>query len=266
MVKKTAQDINKLNDTTALKTPKELYDFVALSSFDPNLEEYYSLLLKKIKSVKPFILYSQYRYYYDFYKHEAIFLENDNIYNFLGYKADEFHHLMLYENIHPADRLIIYKATEKTVNISRSFSHKDITEATFLMDYRIKKKNGEYIRVLRETGCFLTDKLGNMVFSYAFYTDITAIKTSNKINFDFKGDLKGVVFPDDELLLDKNIFSKREIEVLQLLSKGSNSIEIADKLFISKNTVDTHRRKMLKKTMLKNTSELVVYGIEIGVI
>ena len=105
-----------------------------------------------------------------------------------------------------------------------------------------------------------------MVFSYAFYTDITAIKISNKIGFDFKGSLKGVVFPDDELLITKNIFSKRELNVLQLLAKGDSSKRIAEKLFISKNTVDTHRRKMLKKAMLKNTSELVIYGVEIGII
>ena len=264
---KTKQHINRLKDTTTtLKTPKELMSFATSFEFDPNLDEYYHLLLKKVKSINTFTLCSQYKYYYDFYKQETIFPNNNNICKLLGYEVEEFYHLMLYENIHPADRLIIYKATAKTVDISRQLKYKDTTAATFLMDYRIKKKNGEYIRVLRETDCLLTDKLGNMVFSYAFYTDITAIKTSNKIGFDFKGSLEGVVFPDDELLINKNIFSKRESDVLQLLAKGDSSKEIAEKLFISKNTVDTHRRKMLKKAMLKNTSELVVFGLETGTI
>jgi len=49
----------------------------------------------------------------------------------------------------------------------------------------------------------------------------------------------------------------REIEIIKLLMKGKSSQEIADTLFISKNTVDTHRRNILSKTTTTNTSELI---------
>lgn len=51
--------------------------------------------------------------------------------------------------------------------------------------------------------------------------------------------------------------TSREMEVLDLLSRGLSSMEIADKLFISPHTVDFHRRQLLKKTSSKNIAELI---------
>lgn len=56
--------------------------------------------------------------------------------------------------------------------------------------------------------------------------------------------------------------SDREVEVLQLIAKEYSNGEIAEKLFISIRTVDTHRRNILEKLQLKNTAGLVKYAIE----
>jgi len=56
--------------------------------------------------------------------------------------------------------------------------------------------------------------------------------------------------------------SDREIEVLQLICKGMSNQEIADKLFISKRTVDHHRASLLTKTDTRNTASLVIYAIK----
>lgn len=58
--------------------------------------------------------------------------------------------------------------------------------------------------------------------------------------------------------------SDREIEILLLISKGLSNQEIADKLFISKRTVDKHRANILLKTGSKNTASLVVFAIRAG--
>jgi DNA-binding NarL/FixJ family response regulator len=60
--------------------------------------------------------------------------------------------------------------------------------------------------------------------------------------------------------------SEREIEVLQLICEGLSNQEIADKLFISKRTVDTHRSNVLEKTGTNNTASLVMYSIKQGII
>ncbi|WP_020404061.1 LuxR C-terminal-related transcriptional regulator [Gracilimonas tropica] len=56
--------------------------------------------------------------------------------------------------------------------------------------------------------------------------------------------------------------TKREREVLSLLTEGFTSSEIADKLYISPRTVEKHRTNLLKKLDLKNTAALVRFAME----
>jgi DNA-binding NarL/FixJ family response regulator len=58
----------------------------------------------------------------------------------------------------------------------------------------------------------------------------------------------------------------REVEVLKMIAQEYSNGEIAEKLFISIRTVDTHRRNLLEKLNLKNTAGLVKYAIEKGLI
>ena len=60
--------------------------------------------------------------------------------------------------------------------------------------------------------------------------------------------------------------SDREIEVLRLITQEYSNGEIAEKLFISIRTVDTHRRNLLEKLQVKNTVGLVKYAIEKGIV
>lgn len=61
---------------------------------------------------------------------------------------------------------------------------------------------------------------------------------------------------------DEDTLSAREIEVLVCVCQGLSNQEIADKLFISKRTVDKHRANILEKTGCRNTANLVVYAIK----
>jgi len=58
------------------------------------------------------------------------------------------------------------------------------------------------------------------------------------------------------------VLSDREIEVLLLICKGFSNQEIAEKLFISKRTVDHHRASLLTKTNTRNAASLVIYAIK----
>ena len=61
--------------------------------------------------------------------------------------------------------------------------------------------------------------------------------------------------PDNEI-------SGRELEILYHVCLGLSNQEIADKLFISKRTVDKHRANLLSKTGCRNTAALVMYAIK----
>jgi len=64
-------------------------------------------------------------------------------------------------------------------------------------------------------------------------------------------------FPDEKLLQIGPPYSNREFEIIKLIEKGFSSDQIAEQLFISSNTVNTHRSNILKKTDKAHISELI---------
>ena len=68
--------------------------------------------------------------------------------------------------------------------------------------------------------------------------------------------------PAPVVVEEEEALSERELEVLIEICKGLSNQQIADKLFISKRTVDKHRANILDKTGCPNTANLVVYAIK----
>ena len=58
------------------------------------------------------------------------------------------------------------------------------------------------------------------------------------------------------------LVTRREKEVLQLIAEGLTNQEIADRLFVSTSTVDTHRKNLLQKLQAKNTAALVKIAMD----
>lgn len=58
----------------------------------------------------------------------------------------------------------------------------------------------------------------------------------------------------------------RELEIVKLIAEEYNNAQIADKLFISERTVETHRKNILRKTNTHNVLGLVKYAMENGII
>ena len=62
------------------------------------------------------------------------------------------------------------------------------------------------------------------------------------------------------------VLTKREKEVLLLISRGYDSYNIADKMQNSINTVNNHRQNILRKTKTENATQAVLYAKRIGII
>ena len=65
---------------------------------------------------------------------------------------------------------------------------------------------------------------------------------------------------------NKSILSKREKEIIGLIAKELTTDEIADKLEISKNTIETHRKNIFLKLHVKNIAGLIHKAVHLGVI
>jgi DNA-binding NarL/FixJ family response regulator len=66
--------------------------------------------------------------------------------------------------------------------------------------------------------------------------------------------------------MPKVLLSDRELEVMQCLAEGQTTLQIANSLFISENTVKTHVRHILEKLEASNRTEAVSKAIQMGLI
>ena len=58
------------------------------------------------------------------------------------------------------------------------------------------------------------------------------------------------------------VLSRREKEVLELIAEGYTNPQIAEKLFVSPFTVDSHRKNLIAKLNVKNTAMLIRFAVE----
>lgn len=94
---------------------------------------------------------------------------------------------------------------------------------------------------------------------YEFYakTITNILLTSYLSNKDMEG--KGKEHPQKDL-------SAREMEVLKLFAEGMSNRDIAEQLFISVRTVETHKNNIMKKINLKTTVDLVKFAIKNNIV
>jgi DNA-binding NarL/FixJ family response regulator len=64
----------------------------------------------------------------------------------------------------------------------------------------------------------------------------------------------------------KPILTRREKEILILIAEGLTNAEMAEKLFVSQWTIDSHRKSIMTKLNTKNTAMLIKYAIENGLV
>ena len=93
----------------------------------------------------------------------------------------------------------------------------------------------------------------NEVINKGFYYNESVMKVLTEVNSS--SSRKSIFFKQEEL-------TTREREVLELICNQLSTAEIAEKLFISPRTVETHRTTLLIKTGSQNLAGLVVYAIQ----
>lgn len=84
-------------------------------------------------------------------------------------------------------------------------------------------------------------------------------RTARPIRLHYKS--KHMTTPNTELKL-----STRETEVLKLTAEGLTTKEIAQKLFLSPNTIESHRRSMIKKAQVRNMNAVIFCAMNAGII
>ena len=69
-----------------------------------------------------------------------------------------------------------------------------------------------------------------------------------------------------DLSCDAVALSRREKEILTLISEGLTNSKIAEMLFLSSHTITTHRKNIMSKLGVKNTAGIVMYAVKSGIV
>jgi two-component system nitrate/nitrite response regulator NarL len=136
---------------------------------------------------------------------------------------------------------------------------------------KIIKKEFPHIKVIAFTMFEQTDAIEQMLDAGAsgyILKDSSLQEVLNAINLVSKGEKyfgKNVninAIKKESKNKKKGVLTKRQIEILALVAQGKTSREIASELFIGIQTVDTHRKNMIRILGLKGKGELLRYALE----
>ena len=172
--------------------------------------------------------------------------------------------------IHPDDKPKTWKLMQSIWKVLSIIPFDQVFNYKFSHDYRIVKPDGKTVRILEQNSVLQQDANGNITHLLGVCHDITQWKKTGAQIASLSSAIYKQYFlftPDNTSnIKPKTILSKRELEIVKLISEGHSSKFIADKLFISFHTVNTHRQKMIEKTNTKNTGGLVQFAVCNGLI
>ena len=166
------------------------------------------------------------------------------------------------------------KIFPETVYFLKQYSVSDYPVFSFSFNYRVKAKDGKDHTLLQRSTYFSDPEDGNALAAVGSIVDITNYKTDSSIihtveKIDRENSttskvplFKSVYYPDKT----ESVLSKRELEILAAIYEGKSSKQIADKFFVSINTVNNHRKNMLHKTDTNNCPELLHYALQHGLL
>lgn len=176
----------------------------------------------------------------------------------LGVEPADLNPLKFYQAIHPdeMERNVLYKnvLTKTAHNLFLAENGHKLLSTSF----QVKNAKGKYMNVLSQFFVFYSEVPYKSVFTFKVHTNIDWYKKHKSGHHYYLGeDMLNFRYPDEDLLQNSNVFSKREFDILHLLEKGYSTEHIAETLFLSPNTVKTHRRNILRKSGKANIHELI---------
>lgn len=251
--------------TTNIKNYHLLFKFI--ETFSPlgfkGIDRNHPLILELEEMLD---LNRQFIYVGDILNMEMLFTSRSS-YDIFGIRPENLNPHNIFINTHPED------LQRHSVTRSRLFklaSEMYIQKQVFsVMSTNMRFRNllGGYSNILVQGYLWSCQIPHNTVCCLFVQTDISWFgEIKHGYNSYLGTDLSYFRYPDEELIMTGNVFSDREFEIIKLVESGLKSEQIAQKIFLSVHTVNTHRRRILKKTGKLTLSELIHELKERGVL
>lgn len=241
-------------------------DFLAKKSVNVS-DSNFNNIIKNLYTPGP-----SFQYVFDITNRKFIYVSKD-LENTLGVNPSDFEVKDYADSIHPEDLQHFVKCEEIAGHFLFHFIQKeDIPNYKVSYQIRLRNSNGKYNLFLRQSIALTVDKEYKLNTVFTNNSNISHITNQNnkKVSFiDIKDGMSYFNISSIEDLGNKQAqleISGREIEILQLISEGFSSKEIANYLHISPDTVRTHRKNILNKTDFKNLTQAAIHYVREGLI
>ena len=199
--------------------------------------------------------------------HAELEFISDGIIDVLGYEPGEMNAMLFLSLIHPDDKPYFLSFETRTAYFFPKLPFEKRGLYKYQHDYRIKTKFNNYVRLLHQILPIEFDE-SNIYRSLVLHTDISHIKSDGVPCLSIiglEGEPSYYNIKDTEMFVKSyDIFTRREREILHCIVEGKSSKGIAQELFISLNTVNTHRKNILAKAGVKTPLDLVSKAIREG--
>ena len=165
-------------------------------------------------------------------------------------------------NFHPEHMNAVHLINQCSSEWLARHQNAPIERVVINLDALYRIKNGSYIHILQQIIPVEKDLAGNPFLFLSYVRDITHLKKQPSVSCIFvaPGEVKFNRYSFETKQLETVMpFTMGENKVLRLLSDGKYTKYIAEKLSLSRHTVDTHRRNMLAKTSCVDTTALIAY-------
>jgi DNA-binding CsgD family transcriptional regulator len=144
------------------------------------------------------------------------------------------------------------------------------TDFRYTVSLKLKNRYDIFQWYLVDTVIIETNESGFPTKTLITCTNIDQVKKDECVYYNLtKKNSDGIyeiVFEGTDNKIDDLKLTGREIQIINLISQGNTNKQIADKLCISLNTVQTHRKNVMKKTQCSGTADLINFAFARGLL
>ncbi len=176
----------------------------------------------------------------------------------LGIEPDELSPYHFFEATHPDDMQRHTLGRAKLFKMAHDLYAAEKGTSLLSVNLKLRNPQGGYSEILIQLYLYYSEIPYKSVFVIKVHTNIDGFKKNKKgIHFYEGKDTTLFRYPDKELLMIGNPLSEREIEIVRLIEAGLSTEQIAEKLFLSPYTINTHRGNILEKTGKAYISDVI---------
>jgi len=170
------------------------------------------------------------------------------------------------ELFHPEDAPYVHRLSQESI-IWLEKNPASCEDFILYISFRIQKRDGSYSKVLCRVSCYDTFENGELRHAVVRLSDISFTDSSEAVSYRFVAhgldpdEFHHAVYGDY-----LELFTSRELEIIKLIKKNWSNEEISRFLEISKHTVSTHRKRILKKCGAHSSAQLLSFCRKNGII